>query len=300
MRGLRHHRKELRHRKLRLLLGYAKRHSATFVQEVHGTHDEILALFSRFRALFQVHISSCADGEEGDNSPNSGGLVTLLNKAHHGGWSSVGFSIVHGRLLKVVATSSTPLTHDNSGWRGRPKAGLESYNPSTFSPYPTCSYINTHNQNIPRGVLDIFFRNERHNVSRAKAHPELHQIMLAGDLNLRPPGFSSLSLNVHQRSRVNSSEIAGERLRANSQRRPLEALWNMFLFEFTEILDEEHSHVCIQNLSSSRIDRILPPFLDPSLLTPTVPLELRKLLWISSSRILVTTRLCTGNAFVWF
>ena len=279
MRGALHFSRVVRHRKIQSMSRYADKHSVLHLQETHGTQAELRAAFSRFSRRFHVFVSSCTD------CPSSGGLVSLVNKSHHVGWSLASEVIVPGRLLKVVATRdslanfSYPSGVINAG-SAVINAGTTQaeYSPSPDLPsarhiktqnqnfqqhgvvhkktdHPTCVYINVHNHGITSRQLSAFIRKDKPLVLRSRAQPSLLQYSIAGDFNLRPPGYSSQRLNHHDRSivgNIHNHVIPHE----NPARRPLEGLWNSFLSLLTEVLDKQHTHICIQNMSTSRIDRI--------------------------------------------
>ena len=293
LRGALHHRREVRHRKLNALNRYALKHAVVCIQEVHGTRAEILAAFSRFARRFVIHISSCADNHNGDCSPHSGGLVTLLNKQHHIGWTSHSEELIPGRILKVVATRypsdakivipNMEKTHfsnpsdakivipngekphfskfdiPNIDFRADAAASALSASGEARSGPIICIYTNIHNQNITRQQLTRFINHEKPLVQRAKSQPELCHYSLTGDFNLRPPGHTSMGLNTQQRNII-SNHDSSSLPSGNPPRRPLENLWNSFLSLLTEVLDKEHTHLCIQNMSTSRIDRIFTSF----------------------------------------
>ena len=92
LRGLLHHNRALRARKLSLLYKAAKDRAITVVQEVHGSIASVMAALHRFEATFHIFFSGCLSGQEtncaDDFAPDggSGGLLFLVHKQQWSGW----------------------------------------------------------------------------------------------------------------------------------------------------------------------------------------------------------------------
>jgi len=265
-RGLLHHKRKVRHKKLTHLLYEAKKHAVMVVEEVHGSFAQVMAALHRFSQLFHLFYSPCTQTQAADfwtcprpRTVGNFGHAPALGQVSEGipcddshdvvlPCTSANYNFSAGGVLFLASKKHF------SGWSldfqvvvpGR-VAILNSF--KYFENLLANKYFHTvgvHNHGISSRQMSKIENATNPKIRKAKLHPNLVCLALVGDLNLSAPGESPLEL-AHP---VPMGPLAGEVNRIPPTR-VHESRWNNILSQMIEIKTKMQTHFNMSTLKLS-------------------------------------------------